>query len=139
MKFYVSTIPQSFLRFGCLLKRDNLVLHRLWWWITHSNHLYLSHSRSLLPWQRVPCWFLGIEPTSLDLDSQSGVFDFSAMVNPIRWKIYLILIIIVVVFILICIGNHITDNIERKNCKCQQVIRVEAKLAFSSWTFDVLQ
>jgi len=43
-----------------------------------------GHCRLLLPWLRVPCWFflqsgveklLGIEPTTLDLSSQSGAYD----------------------------------------------------------------
>jgi len=66
-----------------------------------NQHLYKSpaievygHCRLLLPWLRVPCWFFcnqglkncwhgrpGIEPTTttLDLSSQSGAYDLSAM------------------------------------------------------------
>jgi len=64
-------------------------LHR---WLTQGNHLYKSHCRLLLPWLRMLCWFFlkswvekllacgwGFEPTTLDLSSQSGGYDLSAM------------------------------------------------------------
>jgi len=55
-----------------------------------------GHCRLLLPWKRVPCWFFffnpglkdrwhgwpGIEPTTLDLNSQWGAYDLSAMATP---------------------------------------------------------
>jgi len=72
---------------------DNLVQAML----MRNQHLYKSPAievygrcRLLLPWLRVPCWFLqsklkncghgqlGIEPTILDLSSQSGAYDFLA-------------------------------------------------------------
>jgi len=72
---------------------NNLVHSRLRKWVAHVNHLYPSHCWLLLPWLRVPCWLfcnLGckLEPlprfelATLDLRSQSGDFDHSAMVTP---------------------------------------------------------
>jgi len=74
---------------------DNPVHHRLLRWLTQGIHLCKSHCRLLLPWLRMPCWcfcnpglkicshgLLGIEPTTLDVSSQSGVYDLAVMATP---------------------------------------------------------
>jgi len=75
----------------------------------HDQHFYKSpaievygHCRLLLPKLRVPCWFFsqsgiencwhgrpGIEPTTLDINSQSGAYDLSATATPCPGLIFL--------------------------------------------------
>jgi len=94
----------TILNTSLFLKSLDLKLHRnrLGHWLNmlnfmNHNNQYKSpaikvygYCRWLLPWLRVPCWFFcnpalkncwhgwpGIEPTTLDLSSQSGAYDLS--------------------------------------------------------------
>jgi len=96
-KWYIFRIWQSFIQ-----EKSWIIIVWTQTMMMSDQYLYKSpalevygHCRLLLPWLRVPYWFFcnsglkncwhelpGIEPTTLDLISQSGDYDLAATANP---------------------------------------------------------
>jgi hypothetical protein len=48
----------------------------------------------------------------------------------------LVVIVVVVVFVLVGVGYDVADDVEGKDCKGQEVVRVETELALAPRTVD---